>query len=293
MNTAIDVLAMLAGVAGAFFTYLSYQRSKAAGPAGPRRRPDLPLLFLGLLLLVAGVAGAALLVTNALRLPLLGTYGRSAGLALLGLSVCGLAIVRARDPMERHRSRDRALLANHLESQIALINARTQWEDRHYAELQATVETEDRPGLAGFLARLLWRSRDKRQVKSLTDALAKSPARLVLVEGNPGSGKSVALRHIALEMSRKAKRSRRAKSVIPVYVIPEGAGSVNPYEEGPLGVVCRSLRTGGQPSALDDPNGGAPAAQRERTTLGSSRADAGSTRRGTVTWVDGLLQVGC
>jgi hypothetical protein len=34
-----------------------------------------------------------------------------------------------------------------------------------------------------------------------------------------------------------------------VCVIPEGAGTVNPYEEDPLGVVCRSLRAGGQPSA--------------------------------------------
>jgi len=31
-------------------------------------------------------------------------------------------------------------------------------------------------------------------------------------------------------------------------VIPEGAGTVNPYEEDRLSVVCRSLCTGGQPS---------------------------------------------
>src|SRR5215207_1454179 len=35
----------------------------------------------------------------------------------------------------------------------------------------------------------------------------------------------------------------------PLCVIPEGAGTVNPYEEDSLGVVCRSLCTGGQPSA--------------------------------------------
>ena len=33
-----------------------------------------------------------------------------------------------------------------------------------------------------------------------------------------------------------------------VCVIPEGAGTVNPYDEDRLGVVCRSLCTGGQPS---------------------------------------------
>ena len=52
-----------------------------------------------------------------------------------------------------------------------------------------------------------------------------------------------------------------------LYVIPEGAGTVNPCEEDRLGVVCRSLRTGGQLSARRRGQGGAPAAQRGRTTL--------------------------
>jgi hypothetical protein len=219
MNTAIDVLAMLAGVAGVAYAHLSYRRSKGASAPSARRRPNPLLLVLGLLLLVvAGVASAAILTTWEPRLPLLNSYARTGGLALLGLGVCGIAVARGRDPMERLRARDRALLANHLEGEITLLNNRAQWEDRHYAELQATVETEDRPGLIGFLSRLLWRSQGKRQVRSLTDALAKSSAGLILVEGNPGSGKSVALRHIALEMSRQAKRGRRGKRVLPVYV---------------------------------------------------------------------------
>jgi hypothetical protein len=73
-------------------------------------------------------------------------------------------------------------------------------------------------------------------------------------------------------------------------VIPEGAGPVNAYEEDPLGVVCRSLCTGGQPSARGRVNGGAPAAQRRRTTLGSSRAEAGWQRRRDGCLVDGLLR---
>jgi hypothetical protein len=51
-----------------------------------------------------------------------------------------------------------------------------------------------------------------------------------------------------------------------VYVIPEGAGTVNPYEEDRPGVVCRSSVEGGQPSARRRVNGGAPAAQRGRTS---------------------------
>jgi hypothetical protein len=45
-------------------------------------------------------------------------------------------------------------------------------------------------------------------------------------------------------------------------VIPEGAGTVNPYEVDRPGVGWRSLGRGGQPSARRRVNGGAPAAQR-------------------------------
>jgi hypothetical protein len=54
---------------------------------------------------------------------------------------------------------------------------------------------------------------------------------------------------------------------------------VNSYEEVRLGVVCPSLRTGWQASARRRGQGGAPAAQRGRMTLGPSRADAGWKRR--------------
>jgi pimeloyl-ACP methyl ester carboxylesterase len=70
--------------------------------------------------------------------------------------------------------------------------------------------------------------------------------------------------------------------VVDAYVIPEGAGTVNPYDEDGLGVVCRFLRTGGQPSARWRGRGGAPAAQRGRRTLGPSRADPGGSGEGAV-----------
>jgi hypothetical protein len=37
-------------------------------------------------------------------------------------------------------------------------------------------------------------------------------------EGDPGSGKSVALRHLALKMAKIAAGSRSLKSVIPIFV---------------------------------------------------------------------------
>jgi RNA-directed DNA polymerase len=49
---------------------------------------------------------------------------------------------------------------------------------------------------------------------------------------------------------------------IVLCVIPEGAGTVNPYEVDRPGVGWRSLGRGRQPSARRRVNGGAPAAQR-------------------------------
>ena len=65
----------------------------------------------------------------------------------------------------------------------------------------------------------------------------------------------------------------------PLYVIPEGAGTVNPYDEDRLGVVCCSSVEAGSRQPADGVNGGAPAAQRGRMTLGSLRAEAGWQRR--------------
>lgn len=57
-----------------------------------------------------------------------------------------------------------------------------------------------------------------RREPSLSKALASSQDRLILLEGEPGSGKSVALRHVAEAMAKKAKSSYNLGSVIPIYV---------------------------------------------------------------------------
>ena len=40
----------------------------------------------------------------------------------------------------------------------------------------------------------------------------------MILEGEPGSGKSVALRHLADRLAREAERSRSTTSLIPLYV---------------------------------------------------------------------------
>ena len=68
-------------------------------------------------------------------------------------------------------------------------------------------------GLLGLRQRNTLRRED-----SLSEALENSAERLILLEGDPGSGKSVALRHLTKTLSSKAMSARRVDSPIPIYV---------------------------------------------------------------------------
>src|SRR5579871_1033800 len=57
------------------------------------------------------------------------------------------------------------------------------------------------------------------RVQSLSKALHRSRRRLILIEGEPGSGKSVAVRHVARKLVLQAERHRRDPNVlVPIYV---------------------------------------------------------------------------
>ncbi|MCW5861902.1 MAG: NACHT domain-containing protein [Anaerolineae bacterium] len=118
---------------------------------------------------------------------------------------------------EKARKRNRRQrFAEHVEHEQRLLNSKEDWEDYRFTELEAEVEAEGnrRQRLLPFLVK-----RDNlRREPSLSRALGNSRERLILLEGMPGSGKSVALRHVALMMSRQAMHSRSLKTVIPVYV---------------------------------------------------------------------------
>lgn len=118
---------------------------------------------------------------------------------------------------EKSRRRNRRQrFAEHIEHELRRLNSMEEWSDHRFTELEAEVEAEGRRRhpLLPFLIK-----RDPlRREASLTKALENSTERLILVEGAPGSGKSVALRHVALMMTRRAMRSRNIKTVIPLYV---------------------------------------------------------------------------
>ena len=57
-----------------------------------------------------------------------------------------------------------------------------------------------------------------RREKSLSKALRNVRERLILLEGEPGAGKSVALRHVARELANSAARQRDPDALVPLYI---------------------------------------------------------------------------
>ncbi|HLL30987.1 MAG TPA: NACHT domain-containing protein [Allosphingosinicella sp.] len=121
----------------------------------------------------------------------------------------------AYSPEQKHRSAARRQFAAYLAEEVHKRNRSENWQDREYAELEAEVEAEGRRRRFFLFGH---RTLGVRRERSLAVALRRSRERLILVEGDPGSGKSVALRHVAIELAERARRSKRLDSVLPVYV---------------------------------------------------------------------------
>ena len=121
-------------------------------------------------------------------------------------------------PEQRRLRRRRQTFAKHIEYEVLRLDLLEDWKDDRFAELEAEVEAEGDRKMFSLIPFLNKTSDGLRREKSLSKALASSQARFVLVEGEPGSGKSVALRHVVQKMAAHAKKSRSLKSTIPIYV---------------------------------------------------------------------------
>lgn len=109
------------------------------------------------------------------------------------------------------------LFAKHVENQLNRLAENEEWLDDRFAELEAEIEIEGTEWLARWLRWLPVRTTKRRRVSSLTRALERSSERLIVLEGEPGAGKSVTLRHLAVLMARKAASARKPQ-VVPLYV---------------------------------------------------------------------------
>lgn len=140
---------------------------------------------------------------------------------LKALWVHDLSPILYRDEIKR-RSENRRRFAGHIEREIERLNSLEYWGDHRFSELEAEVEAEGRRRSRGLSPFNRGTSSGLTHKRSLSKALQSSDERLLLLEGEPGSGKSVALRHVALVEARRAKSSRHIDSIIPIYVNLKG-----------------------------------------------------------------------
>ena len=117
----------------------------------------------------------------------------------------------------KRRSRRRRNFAQSIENELRRLNTREDWRDYEFTEIEAEVETDGATSSFGRML-LCWRRPGLRREKTLSRALQKSRDRCILVEGEPGSGKTVALRHVALLCARSASRSHSVNSIVPIYI---------------------------------------------------------------------------
>jgi hypothetical protein len=122
------------------------------------------------------------------------------------------------DRKTQRRVARRQQIARALELEIRTINEDEDWRDYRFADLEADVEAEGRRRAVGGLPFVQSASTGLRLERSLARALASSEECQIVLEGEPGSGKSVAMRHVAIRVAEAASRSRRADSLLPVYV---------------------------------------------------------------------------
>lgn len=121
-------------------------------------------------------------------------------------------------PDEKRRVARRQMFAGVIEGRIRDINSNEDWRDYRFTELEAEVEAEGARQTSGLLPFRRRTQTGLRRERSLTRAIEMSRERLVQLEGEPGSGKSVALRFVARALAERATKSRSPKSVIPLYL---------------------------------------------------------------------------
>jgi len=112
----------------------------------------------------------------------------------------------------------RKRFVEYLIEEIKRLDRLEDWSDYRYAELEAEIEAEGQRRWVNWLPDIIQFSNTLRREISLDKALRFSKERLILVEGDPGGGKSVALRHTTLSLAQATADSKNLNSTIPLYI---------------------------------------------------------------------------
>ena len=122
------------------------------------------------------------------------------------------------DQAQRRRVRNRQRFAEYIRQEIRQLNNREDWKDYRFTELEAEVEAEGKRLRALPLPFLRSTRRGLRREETLSKALELSLERLILLEGDPGSGKSIALRHVTEKLAQRATQVKSINSIVPLYI---------------------------------------------------------------------------
>lgn len=132
------------------------------------------------------------------------------------LGKLGLSYVSGREKKQEIRKRQQFCTV--LRSDLDAIAKAESWNDQLFTDLEAEVEAEG-SYYSSPLARLLGKkSAGIRRAPSLIKAIHTSTERCMLLVGEPGSGKSVALRHLARDLAEDGCNSHIEKITIPLYI---------------------------------------------------------------------------
>jgi hypothetical protein len=121
-------------------------------------------------------------------------------------------------PGEKRRLARRQQFASDVEGRIRDINSKEEWRDTRFTELEAEVEAEGERRAFSLIPFITRTRSGLRKEKSLSRAIELSRERLIQMEGEPGSGKSVALRFLARSMAYRTAHSRSLTRPIPLYL---------------------------------------------------------------------------
>lgn len=131
---------------------------------------------------------------------------------------------------KRAQVRRRQQFCKVLNSDLLTLAKAENWNDQYFTDLEAEVEAEG-GYYATFLHKMLGhQSRGLRRVSSLMSAIELSTEQALLLVGQPGSGKSVALRHLAHQFAERGIRSADPLAIIPLYVNLKELSAVSDVE---------------------------------------------------------------